>query len=444
MGKKIWQSDLFRMSWPVLAEMVFIGIIGNFNQLIINAFSPEAVAATGSASMVFQLVVNIYGILSIGGSILLAPVIGAGKKEDSTEIALTILIDTVLLGFVIGLGCLLALPAILGMLHIPAALNAMTGEYLAVVLGLSVFQGLLSSLTAIYRSMGRMKLVMFNDALVNLSCVLLNGCVLAFIPPQRQSITHYALNGIYAQALGILVLLIAMKRDGFFKIRFYHRKFKKIVKKQSGRILHFGILGGLEGILYLIGQTIVMGFIGMLGTHAMTARAYAMNITAYMAVFTNALATACAPLAGQYLGEGRVKDVVHICRKVILLGLGLTAVISGVLLSVSSPVLKIYTQDPDLLKLAGQVLLVNVALELARAAAAPIVAALKAVGDVVYPFKMVLIGMAANIVLSYLCGVKLGWGLVGIWIGYIADMLFRSIMCWKRFRKKKWQYNKLF
>lgn len=444
MREKMRQSDLFRMSWPVLAELIFIGIIGNFNQLIINAFSPDAVAATGSASLVFQLVVNVYGIISIGGSILLAPVIGAKKKEDGIQMALTILIDTMLMGFVLGLGCLLALPLILRMLHIPAELTSMTKEYLAIVLGLSVFQGMLSSLTAVYRSMGRMKLVMVNDALVNLSCVILNGCVLSFIPVHRQSISFYALNGILAQGLGVLVLLAAMKKDGFFSLKLNFRKVREILRRQSGRILHFGILGGLEGIVYLIGQTVVMGFVGMLGTQAMTARAYAANLTAYMAVFTSALSTACAPLVGMYLGEGRIRDVERICRKVIRLGIALTAVVSAVLMAVSGPVLRIYTKDAVMLEEAYKVLVVNIILELLRAIAGPAVAALKAVGDVVYPFKMVIVGMALNIGLSYICGVVLGWGLTGIWTGYITDMLFRSVMCWMRFKKGKWHNIRMF
>ena len=61
-------------------------------------------------------------------------------------------------------------------------------------------------------------------------------------------------------------------------------------------------------------------------------------------------------------------------------------------------------------------------------------------GDVLFPFwtgVTVMWGVAT--LLSYLLGVWLGWGLVGIWLAMALDELIRAAIFERRWRSRRWQ-----
>ena len=68
-----------------------------------------------------------------------------------------------------------------------------------------------------------------------------------------------------------------------------------------------------------------------------------------------------------------------------------------------------------------------------------VINALRAAGDARYP---VLAGAASMVVVlaggSWLLGVELGLGLVGVWIAYAADEWLRGLLMWRRWARLQW------
>ena len=65
---------------------------------------------------------------------------------------------------------------------------------------------------------------------------------------------------------------------------------------------------------------------------------------------------------------------------------------------------------------------------------------LRATGDVVYPFVVGVIfqwGVAVGV--SYVIGIPLGFGLVGMWIGFALDENIRGVILMRRWRSGKWR-----
>ena len=91
------------MGWPIAAEMILIALLSNANQYIWNSFSADAVATIGSCNQVFSLAANAYGIISVGGSILLAPALGANRKREIPQLIITLIMLTIGTGIFFGL-----------------------------------------------------------------------------------------------------------------------------------------------------------------------------------------------------------------------------------------------------------------------------------------------------------------------------------------------------
>lgn len=106
----------------------------------------------------------------------------------------------------------------------------------------------------------------------------------------------------------------------------------------------------------------------------------------------------------------------------------------------SYQILGLFTQDPEIIALARQILLIELALEISRAISIIVVRTMQACGDVRYPVVVGLYSMwSIQVGLSYVFGIVLGWGLVGIWMALTLDETVRCILYVRRWRKGKWR-----
>ncbi|MFR1837101.1 MAG: MATE family efflux transporter, partial [Turicibacter sanguinis] len=104
----------------------------------------------------------------------------------------------------------------------------------------------------------------------------------------------------------------------------------------------------------------------------------------------------------------------------------------------------ILTSDANILSLGHTLLLINVFLEIGRATNLVLTNALKAAGDINYPFILGIVGMwVICIPVAYVLGIWFGLGLAGIWIAFAVDECFRGLVFTIRWKSQKW-VNKSF
>lgn len=415
------------MTWPVVAELLLTGLINTGSQYFLNAFSTDAMAVVGSLSQIVSMVINLYTLVSIGGSILLAPMVGAGRQKDCGKLIDTMLTANLIFGILISIVTLCAVYPFMHLMNIEPALYAMGREYLIISLGMSTVQSLLITYTAIFRSFGHMKDVLVCNFLVYLACFFVNLLVCYLVPKGEQKLLYYTFSGIIGQSLGVLYLHLRL-RSFFWRQNKRERPDNSERLRLLKRILYFGIPGGIEGIMYLIAQIIIVAMIGSIGTRALLIKAYLGNFAAYMSIGTSAINTAVFVLIGQYLGEKDPAALRAIFRDGLIAGLLITITVSAGLIAVSRPVLHIFTYDESIIKQAQALLYLQLIVEAARVLAALAVSGLKAVGETRLPFIMIILGSLLDFAIVYGCGIVLGWGLYGIWLGYLGDLVLRGIV----------------
>lgn len=439
------EIDLKKMLWPIFFELIMTGIIGNINQMILNEFSPIAVASTTAASQFLTLTNNMYTIFSVGQSILVALAWGAGNDREGVRILLSSLFANLCFSIVLSLTGTALIPNVTVWLNMPTELRQMGADYLKVMISCSVFQAMTVTLSAALRAMGKMKEVMLGNLLINGSCVGMNFLILICVPEQVQVVGMYALAGVFSQIFGgvfFYAVLRADKRAGRLIRRggISLKEFKAGLWNNVRHIIRLGFPGGMEGIIYLISQTAVMSLIGILGTQALTVKGYTGNLVTYMALPANAVPLAAATLIGMAAGQHRSDRIHEVFNRCLKISLILTGLICAVCLLGGRVFLMVYTKDSEILNQCMRILVIDCILELSRCFAALLVVGLKGVGDVRLPFIMVIIASGLNIGISWYFGIVLGFGLPGIWYGYVADLVFRSIIGmyrWNNYRKNR-------
>ena len=69
---------------------------------------------------------------------------------------------------------------------------------------------------------------------------------------------------------------------------------------------------------------------------------------------------------------------------------------------------------------------------------------LRAAGDAVFPVVLGLFSMWIFAVGgSWLLGLNMGYGLIGMWCAFTLDECFRAVILLKRWRSKKWMKREL-
>lgn len=445
-GQRKWTSkdgeySVYRMMVPVVLELIFTFIIANINQLILNRFAREAVAATTAAGTFLSLMINLYSVFYVGQGILLAPCWGRKDYEEGSRIWTVSLCDNLLLSVgLAGVG-VFGSPLILKLLQVPAELQSMAGEYLAVALGLSAFQGVTLTFASAFRAIGDMKTVMIGNTLINGSCVFMNWLILMLIPLEQQRIWQYVMAGILAQILGVIIYVRRAGRDSRIELKMFHAQWWAQFGETTGTIARYGIFGGLEGVIYLVSQTIVMSMIGYLGTQALLVKGYTGNLTNYLTLPASAVSLVAATMIGMSIGMGDEKKAGDCMRKCLRLVVAGTVLLCGGMLLFGRQFLGLYVEEQSLTDACMLILVVDMAVELFRGIAALAVSSLKAIGDVKAAFFMVIAGSVLNVGISWLFGITLGMGLSGIWIGYGVDLAFRGFLGLGIWRKHVRQHS---
>ena len=202
----------------------------------------------------------------------------------------------------------------------------------------------------------------------------------------------------------------------------------------------------MENLLYNLAITIVLSLLNGMDDTGMqaTARTYAAQIANFSVSTGIALAQSNAILVGWRIGAGELEACNRGTRRVALLGIGLAVGIAGFFALVARPVLSLFTDDPEMIRLVSRLLMVDIALEIGRVTKLVFGDALKTSGDAVYP-------MIVAVTFAFLCaaggtwlfGVRLGWLAFGAYIAMAMDECVRAVFMFLRWHRGNWKAKKL-
>ena len=207
------------------------------------------------------------------------------------------------------------------------------------------------------------------------------------------------------------------------------------------QIIRIGLPAAMETFLYNVSVTLILRFLNLMDETGMqvTARSYTIQLACMAFCSGTAFSQANAILVGWRIGMGDYDSCIRGTHKAARIGLATTLSASAILAVFSEQVVGIFSSDPEMVRLVGILLWVDLFLEIGRVSNLVYGAALKTAGDAIFP-------MAIGIVFMFLCatggtwllGVHLGWLAVGAYIAMAADECIRAILMLLRWRSGKW------
>lgn len=426
-------KKVFKMSIPIFIELLLQLLVGNIDQIMISQYSQGSVAAIGNGNQIMNVVIIVLNVMCISTTILISRYLGANDQRKIIEICNVSLLVLLIISFVMSFILIVGNHWIFTWMQVPQEVLTEAGHYLAVV-GLFVFvQGLYMNFAAILRSFGYMKEVMFVAAVMNIinicgNAILING--LFGFP--RLGILGAALSTNMSKLIGLLLIFWMFRK--YLSIRISKKYLHPFPMQTLKQMLHIGVPSGGEELSYNISQICILKFINLFGTAVIATKVYCSILANIAYVYSMALSQATQIMVSYFMGANE-KELV---KKHVWTTLGISMVIAlsitGLLYFNSDHIFRIFTDDPMILALGKKILFIEFFLEIGRTVNIVMTKCLVAVGDVMFPvFTGIICMWSLAVGFSYIIGIHMGYGLVGIWIAMAIDECIRGIVFIFRF-----------
>lgn len=433
------RKQLFQLTWPIFMEAVLFSVIGSVDVMMLSGYSDNAVGAVGVVNQILSLFQVISNIITTGTGILCAQYIGAGKTmEQKQPLILGALLVNGILGAAFSVGAVAGAELLLGMMNISQELYIHAKQYLSIVGGFLFVQMIAVTFGVLIRAHGKTKATMVFSLIMNLTNVVLNYILiygkLGFAP---MGASGAAIATVISKCMSCVMtgayLFIKVLPGMSFRPKWSE------TNRSIRQILAYGAPAAGEQISYTLSKLVVMAMVTSLSTAAVNTYSYVNTVVSYVYLFSMALGQGTSIIVGWEAGKKRVEQAKAICRFSVSCSFAIALAALGILCLLRRPVLGLFTDDPQIIAMAGTVLLTDFILEAGRSRNLVLVNALRAAGDVRFPLYIGLFSMwFFSVGASWLLGIHWGLGLAGIWIGLGLDECFRAIGMQLRWDKGSW------
>ena len=424
---------------PVFIELALVMLLGAVDTVMLSRYSDNSVAAVGLDNQLMSLIFLVYQFFSMGAAILCAQYIGAGMRKRLVQVVGMALVVNLLLGMAVSALLFFYAEHLLILMGLRPELMGDGLVYLKLTGALSFFQALSLTFSASLRSADKVVWPMAVTGIVNVLNILGNY-VLIFGHwgfPQL-GVEGAAIATAASRAVSMVLLAIV-----HFRVhipRYPLSYFRPIPWKELRNLLKIGIPAMSENISYSLSQVVITYFINQISNEALAARTYCANMIMFVYLFCLSITQGGDILVGHLVGQWR-HQAAYVLGNYFFRWALIITLTGSVMLALAGPtLLSAFTDNEEIIQMGIWVLVVDVFLEAGRTSNIFAGSTLRATGDVVYPFVVgIIFQWSIAVGLSYVIGIPLGYGLVGMWIGFALDESIRGVILVRRWQSGKWR-----
>ena len=204
-------------------------------------------------------------------------------------------------------------------------------------------------------------------------------------------------------------------------------------------VLRLGVPGAAENIAWRLAFMVSVAVAAQLGAQALAVHAYVLQVMMLILLAALALGLSVEIVVGHLVGAGQLKRAHRLVIRALVLGWCLSLLLAGGAALAGPWLMQRFSSDAQVIQQGAMLLALTVLLEPGRTFNLVVINGLRAAGDARYPFVAGVGSMAVVLAGgSWLLGIGLGWGLVGVWVAYAAEEWLRGLLMWRRWVSLAW------
>jgi len=179
--------------------------------------------------------------------------------------------------------------------------------------------------------------------------------------------------------------------------------------------------------------------LGWLGTVELAAHQVTINIAATTFMVALGTSQAGAIRVGQRIGAGRPRAMRRAVLSTYVVATGFMLTCALIFVLIPHQLIGLYTNDPAIIALGVQLLLVAAAFQIFDGAQVAGISVLRGAADTRVPMIVAAIGYwCVGLPIAYVLGIRMGYGPVGVWIGLSFGLGVVAIMLIHRVYRILW------
>ncbi len=438
---------VIEMAWPAVIESFFVAFAGLVDSLMVSRMGSYAVAAVGLTTQPKFMGLSMFFAINVSVSALVARRFGQKEREDANRVFLTALYFVLITAVILSITFVSAADPIIKLCGSSdatpedIATHAAAVTYFRIIMGGMIFNCIQMVVNSAQRGAGNTRITMRTNVTSNIVNIILNYLLIeGHFGFPALGIAGAALATVLGTVVSSVMSVISISgKDTFIsipyifteKIRASFNALKSLIK------VGYGIF--FEQILMRIGFMATAVMAAKKGMDAMAAHQVGMNLMGLTFSFGDGLQAAAVALIGRSLGEGNpdlAKDYGRTCKAV---GMMIASVLIAFYFFGARWLMSMFFEEEHIIALGVSIMRVIIFIVLFQISQVIYMGCLRGAGDTLYTaFAATVSVTVIRTLVSWLGGFVLGLGIVGIWLGVLADQLSRFLFASIRYRMGKW------
>lgn len=432
-------AQLKKMIVLLFLEQLLMMLVGLADTFVVSYAGEAAVSGVSLVNSFNTIFLLLFTAVASGGAVVVSQYIGRKSADKASESVSQLLTVSTVFSVVISIPILLFSESLLRMLFgsvEPAVMDACM-TYLRISVYSYPAIAVYNAGAALYRSIGKTSVTMYVSIISNVINVAGNIIGVFYLHAGVAGVAWPSLIARTFSAVVITILCFTNKSG----VRYFNRwifKWNGLLQKQ---MLAIAIPNGIESGVFQFVKVALSSLVAMFGTYQIAANGIAQSIWSIASVASVAMGPVFITVIGQCMGADDAAEAEMYFKKLLKLSILISVGWNALVFAATLFVMQAYAVSEETRQLVIQLVLIhNLFNALIFPFADPLGKGMRAAGDVKFTMYISLFTtIGVRLVFSYLFGLVLGMGVIGIAYAMCLDWTVRAVIFWVRFKTGKWK-----
>lgn len=424
---------------PLFLEQLLVMLVGLADTLVVSYAGEAAVSGVSLVNQFNTIFIYLFTALASGGAVVISQYICRKAMDAAGESASQLLLFSAIFSALISAFVLVGNEGMLRLMFGKVESDVM--QACIIYLRISAYSypalAVYNAGAALFRSMGKTGVTMYLSVASNIINVIGNLIGVFVLHAGVAGVAWPSLIARTFSAVVITVLCFCKKTEVFYTYQWIFRWNGELMQY----ILRIAIPNGLENGVFQLVKVTLSSIVALFGTYQIAANGVAQSIWSLAALAGVAMGPVFITVIGQCMGNRDTQAAEVYFRKLTKITLLLSSMWNLLIFLLTPVFMRFYALEPDTKQLVIKLVLIH---NLFNAITYPFSGALsnglRAAGDVKFTmYVSVLSTIAVRLLLSWILGVVLQMGVIGIAIAMVSDWTIRAIIFYRRQRSGKWK-----
>lgn len=432
-------NALRAMIIPLFLEQLLVMFVGLADTFIVSYVGEAAVSGVSLVNQFNTIFIYLFTALASGGAVVISQYLGREAKEKAGEAASQLLSFSVFFSLMLMILALWGNENILSLLFGRVDRDVMQAcvTYLRISAYSYPALAIYNSGAALFRSMGRTDVTMYLSAISNVMNIVGNLIGVFILQAGVAGVAYPSLLARTFSAVVITWLCFHEKQGAAYQWRWLLHCYGRLME----RILRIAVPNGVENGIFQLVKVALSSIVALFGTSQIAANGVAQSIWSLAALAGVSMGPVFITVIGQSMGNGNPRAAEAYFEKLLRITILFSSVWNVLILLLTPLFLQFYALQPETKQLVIWLVLIH---NLFNALAYPFSGALsnglRAAGDVRFTMYISIAStIGVRLLLSYVLGITLQLGVIGIALAMVCDWLVRAVLFRWRQKSGRWK-----